>query len=169
MTNSCWKKLKTSKHVRAVFLNMEGPEIEWILLSRTFYFHSLILIFGITARDIIVFAINFCIYSLRFFTVKALLFVNVPTSNLWWVVKVNVSWDNSGEKVTRVINVLYRVHVTTKDTIFRIYIAFNKLWMHMVQLLLCVVANRCRTKSNILPASQLQREEIIPEDGRLDM
>jgi hypothetical protein len=63
---------------------------------------------------------------------------------------------------------LYGVHVTTKDTIFRIYIAFNKLWMHLVQLLPCVVANRCRTKLYILAASQLQREEIIPEDGKLD-
>ena len=71
--------------------------------------------------------------------------------------------------VTGVIEVLYGVHVTTKDAIFRIYIAFNKLWMHVVQLLPCVVANRCRTKSYILAALQLQREEIIPEDGRLDV
>ena len=80
-----------------------------------------------------------------------------------------MSSDNSGEKVTGVIEVLYGVHVTTKNTIFRIYTAFNKLWMHMVQLLPCVVANRCRTKSYILAASHLQKEEIIPEDGRLGM
>jgi len=114
LTLRCWKKLKTSEHVRAVFLSVRGPEIEWILLSRTSYFRSLILFWGegvgvgITTMDIIVFPINFCIYSLRFFTVEALLFVNVPTSNLWWVVKVYVSWDNSGEKVTRVIEVLYK-------------------------------------------------------------
>lgn len=41
--------------------------------------------------------------------------------------------------------------------------------MHMVHLLPCVAADRCGTKSYILAASQLQREEIIPEDGRLDM
>jgi hypothetical protein len=39
----------------------------------------------------------------------------------------------------------------------------------MVQLLPCVVANRYRRKLYIWAASQLQREEIIPEDGRLDM
>jgi len=66
-----------------LFLNVGGPEIELILLSRTFYFHSIFLIFEITPRNIIVFAINFCIYSLRFFTVEALLFVNVPTSDSW--------------------------------------------------------------------------------------
>jgi len=33
----------------------------------------------------------------------------------------------------------------------------------MVQLLPCVVANRCRTKFYILAAAKLQREEIIPE------
>jgi hypothetical protein len=41
--------------------------------------------------------------------------------------------------------------------------------MHIVQLLPCVAANRCGTKSYILAALQLQIEETIPEDGRLDM
>jgi len=36
-------------------------------------------------------------------------------------------------------------------------------------LLPCVVANSYRRKLYIWAASQLQREEIIPEDGRLDM
>jgi hypothetical protein len=61
------------------------------------------------------------------------------------------------------------VCVITKDTVFRIYTAFNKPWMHIVQLLPCVAANRCGTKSYILAALQLQIVEIIPEDGRLDM
>jgi hypothetical protein len=143
---STWEVLKLS----------EFYSVEFFIFIVFIYLFIFFILF-ITARDIIVFAINFCIYSLRFFIVEFLLLINVPTSNSWWVVEVNVSWDNSGEKITRVIEVLYRVHVITEDTIFRIYIAFNKLWMHMFQLLPCVVANRYRRKLYIWAASELQR------------